>query len=304
MTIQFNCPQCNALIAFEDQHAGKRARCLTCQQRLVIPAESNMAVEKAAPEQTEEDLPKPGFYRAALCESWILFFRWGSLPGLVFVVAAVCFKFFSSHLDFSADASSTFRIQAPVGLIVSVTAWGGLFWYYLEIISNTVMDIDELPEVSLDSFFDLIWQALKSVSLFAFILVVALLPGIGWMLLEKAIQIPIPLVRSLLIYLGLFFFPMFLLTVGVGHEVDVFLHPLTILRPIRRALGPYLLIVGMLIGTWQIQLLSRDYGDLQGAGHGQFGLHLGLQIGTQILAILTMRAMGLYHRHFGCYLTQ
>ena len=40
MTIQFNCPNCDSVMAFADKHVGKRAKCTTCGQRLIIPEKS------------------------------------------------------------------------------------------------------------------------------------------------------------------------------------------------------------------------------------------------------------------------
>ena len=40
MTIEFNCPKCNAVIGFADQHAGKQAHCTACEQKFIIPGKS------------------------------------------------------------------------------------------------------------------------------------------------------------------------------------------------------------------------------------------------------------------------
>jgi hypothetical protein len=72
MTIQFNCPNCNAVIAFDDKHCGKRARCTTCGQLFIIPSKDNEKPKKV-------ELPKekgqliPGFYRAVFVDNWKLF---------------------------------------------------------------------------------------------------------------------------------------------------------------------------------------------------------------------------------------
>ena len=64
MTIEFNCPWCGALIAFDGKHSGKRAKCLSCEQRFLIPAESFQKAKKVAPEPEPKEDPIPGFYRA------------------------------------------------------------------------------------------------------------------------------------------------------------------------------------------------------------------------------------------------
>ena len=102
MTIQFNCPNCDAVIAFDDKHIGKRAKCTTCGQRLIIPSESHTTAKRFE-EPEEKGEPIPGFYRAVFVDSWKLFVRAQNAKGLVFVTAAVCFKFFTGHTDYSFE---------------------------------------------------------------------------------------------------------------------------------------------------------------------------------------------------------
>ena len=121
MTIQFNCPNCNAVIGFEDKYCGKHAQCTSCGQRFIIPSKNYEKTEKVEPPQ-ENFEPEPGFYRAVFIDSLKLFIRPGNATGLVFVTAAVCFKFFTSHLDYSWTAGY-FRFQAPVGFVVVLATW-------------------------------------------------------------------------------------------------------------------------------------------------------------------------------------
>ena len=73
MTIEFNCPNCDELIAFDSKHAGKRARCLSCGQLFTIPQKSCEKAEKIKPEQKEKTAPLPGFYNAVFIESFKIF---------------------------------------------------------------------------------------------------------------------------------------------------------------------------------------------------------------------------------------
>jgi len=68
MTIQFNCPNCNAIIAFADKHCGKRARCTTCGQLLIIPSKSNETSKKVEPPK-EKGQVLPGFYLNIIYET-------------------------------------------------------------------------------------------------------------------------------------------------------------------------------------------------------------------------------------------
>src|SRR3990172_4586183 len=85
MTIEFNCPHCGALIAFDSKHAGQRAKCLKCDQKFLIPSESFQKAEKVAPEPKPREEPIPGFYRAVFLDSWRIFFRRQSVTPLAFV---------------------------------------------------------------------------------------------------------------------------------------------------------------------------------------------------------------------------
>ena len=94
MTIQFFCPSCNEIIGFPDKHVGKRARCTNCGQLFIIPSE-NYKKPKKVELPKEKGEPLPGFYRAVFVDNWKLFLDPANATSLVFVVAVVCFKFFT-----------------------------------------------------------------------------------------------------------------------------------------------------------------------------------------------------------------
>jgi hypothetical protein len=121
MTITFYCPNCDELIAFEDKHIGKRARCQSCGLVLIIPEQSN-----EIPETIESEVPKAepieGFYRALFVDTWKIFVDWQNVTPLVFVIALVCFKFFLA------------RGLCCINVISYMLVWGWLFGFYLNII--------------------------------------------------------------------------------------------------------------------------------------------------------------------------
>lgn len=112
MTIQFNCPRCGSLIAFADKHAGKSAKCMNCEQQLVIPAKTGQPPLKIEPKVKTE--PQPGFYHAVFVENWKIFCDKDNLTAIVFVIAAVCLKFFSA-----APAVWDLQHISPRGVIFS-----------------------------------------------------------------------------------------------------------------------------------------------------------------------------------------
>ena len=84
MTIQFNCPSCDAVIAFDDKHRGKRARCTTGGQRFTIPLTDGGKAARVKPPKEEGEVV-PGFYRAALVDSRKLFTTPENGTGLAFI---------------------------------------------------------------------------------------------------------------------------------------------------------------------------------------------------------------------------
>jgi hypothetical protein len=295
MTIQFNCPSCDVVIAFADEHAGKRARCTTCGQRLIIPSESDAAAKKFV-EPEEKGEPIPGFYRAALVESWKLFGRAQNAAGLVFVTAAVCFKFFAGHTDYSFEMGA-FRVNAPTGLIVTLCSWGCLFWYYMEIIYSTSFEIEGLPDVDMEGFFGFLWNVVKSLYVFAAAMMIVLIPC--------AISIGISQRAGIVTYIlglaGLFAFPMAILTFAVGRDLKMLLRPDYLLKPVAAAFGPYTVAAGLFVLAMTLQLQTLWYIEVASRSNVVIGLHLLANIAVQVIAIVAMRSIGLFHHHYSCY---
>jgi DNA-directed RNA polymerase subunit RPC12/RpoP len=298
MTVQFNCPHCGALIAFADKHVGKRARCNTCGQRFIIPSKSGETPEKAEQPQ-EEGQPIPGFYRAVFIDSWKLFVRPQNAAGLVFVAAAVCFKFFTGHTDYSFTMGA-FRFQAPTGLVITLAAWGCLFWYYMEIICSTALDGEELPDADVGGFFGFIWNAIVSLFVFARAMVVVLLPSAMYLAISRKADF----VWYTLVHIGLFAFPMAILTFSLGRDVGIRFRRHQILKAVTKAFWPYLVVFGLFALAWELQLRTLGYGRLLDAENLVIGLHLMANLAVQVIAIVAMRSIGLFYRHYGCHFPQ
>jgi hypothetical protein len=303
MTIRFNCPTCNALIAFHDKHCGKRARCLTCGQLFIIPAKDHEKPQKVEALSEEEKVPIAGFYRSVFMDSWKMFIKPQNATGLVFVVAAVCFKFFLGHTDYSWTLGG-FRFQAPLGLIVTLAAWGCLFWYYMEIIYSAAFDVEELPDVYMGGLFGFIWNVIRSLCIFAVALVVVQLPCIIFLVVSRKVGIEpqlVEVISHILAIAGLFAFPMAILTFSVGRDITMAFRPDYILKPIVNAFWPYFVVIGFFVLVWEIQLATVGYDQLQGKGTLVIGLHLLASIVVQALALVSMRSIGLFHRHYSCH---
>jgi len=299
MTIQFNCPNSDAIIAFDSKHRGKRARCQTCRQLFIIPSKDNETPQKVEPE-IEKTQPQPGFYRAVFVDSWKLFFNPQNLTPLVFVAAVVCFKFFTGHADYSFDVGP-YRFQAPLGQLVTIAAWGCLLWYYTEIIYLTAFDTENLPEVYVGGIFGSVWNIVRSICTFSIALLIVLLPCIIALVISRKMGVELPVLSHVLAIAGLFAFPMAILIFSVGRDVTMLFHPGYIIRPIMRAFCPYLVAVALFVLACQLQLWMRGYGRLLGCSKTVIGLHLLANLGVQVIAIIAMRSIGLFYRHYSCH---
>jgi len=96
---------------------------------------------------------------------------------------------------------------------------------------------------------------------------------------------------------GLFLFPAAILTVAVGQDL-LLLRPDYLLAPLRRAFVPYLTVVLLLVATCLLLMHTTQY---TGASPVVTAMHLAGNLLVQVLAILSMRSIGLLYRHYSCY---
>jgi ribosomal protein S27E len=301
MTIRFNCPSCNELIAFADKHSGKRAHCANCGQKFIIPSEDKGKTKKIkSPKERAE--PLPGFYRAVFASSWQLFTKEENITGLLFIATAVCLKFFVAGKNYTMTIPGqayTVDLPIPIGHVLHVAAWGFLFWYYMEMIYTTAFEQDKLPEVIVGGFKGLLWRIAKSVYIFIIMLLVVELPYLVAALISSWMDAEWPVLLYALMFGGLFLFPVAILTAAVGKDL-MMLRPDYFLIPIFRAFGPYLVTSVLLGAAVVLQLLAKQYsGQFSAAAIGGYLL---LNLAVQVVALIAMRSIGLFFRHYSCLL--
>ena len=298
MTIRFNCPNCDALIAFDEKYCGKRARCFTCGERFLIPSKDKEKAKKIKlPEERVE--PLPGFYRMVFVDSWKLFMSLDNITGLVFIFVAVCFKFFTANWNTSmhiTGESLSFDIYIPLGHALNIATWGLLFFYYMEIINSTAFDIENLPEIVLGGFYGMIWRIAKSLYVFFVILLVVELPYLILLLITKKTGTEFPVLSHILMLGGLFLFPMAILTAAIGREITM-LRPDYLLVPIFRASRPYLVTAMLLGAAGVIQMHTSHY---TGQSRSETVIDLLPNLVVQFFALFAMRSIGLFYRHYNC----
>lgn len=295
MTIRFYCPSCDALIAFDSKHCGKRARCLTCGQVLIIPSEDNQTPQKIEPEP-EITEPLPGFYRAVLLDSWKLFTNPENTTPLAFVAAVVCFKFFLAHQ------------VCCMNYISFVVVWGWLLGLYLNIIYETAFGIDKLPKIYLGTSITFLRYVIKPFLIFFFTMFVVQLPFVIALVLLKnkgltyenmwQVKAGLNLLLQILFVIGLFLFPMAILTTAVGRDFTL-LRPDCLFTTIFRAFKPYLVVVVLLLAACVLEMQTNQYDRSAPAATAGW---LILNLAVQVLAIIAMRSIGLFYRHYSCHL--
>jgi hypothetical protein len=300
MTIQFFCPNCNEIIGFPDKHAGKRARCTSCGQLFIIPSENYKKTKKVElPKEKGE--PIPGFYRSVLVDSWKLFTNPKNVPGLVFILAVVVFKFFTAGWNFSFFIQGkwlSFDFYIPLGWVLRASSWGCLFWFYTEMIYSTGYDQEEMPAATLGGFYGFIWKIVKSLYTIFIILLVVGMPYIISFLILKKMQIESPVFLYIPMLGGFFLLPIAILTVAVGKELTMLRYDY-LLIPIFRAFTPYLVTVVLLGVAVIVQMQTEQYAHQD---HIEATGYLLLNFALQAIFLIAMRSVGLFYRHYSCHL--
>lgn len=298
MSIEFECPKCGARVAFPDEKAGKQENCLSCGQALIIPSESHQIPEIVEPQADITQIePAEGFYKAVFIDTWKLFFRPENTTSLVFVIAVVCFNFFLAHA-FCCNYVTFFVV------------WGWLLGFYLNIIHRTAFDADKLPEIYLGTGITFLWYIIKPFLVFFFTLIFVLLPlfitiaifqSLGFITLEKMTNITsMPLALQILFYVCLFFFPAAILTTAVGEDFTL-LRPDYTLAPILKAFRPYLITFILLVIVVMVESNTMQFAGVENETFLSAAGKLILNLLVQLLAIFSMRSIGLFYRHYACY---
>jgi hypothetical protein len=295
MIIKFYCPNCSALIAFDSKHIGKRARCLTCGQIFIIPSKDDETPKKIKPEPEKTD-PVPGFYRALFVDIWKIFIDPRNATSLVFVIAVVCFRFFLTR-------------EICCGRLAFLITWGWLLGFYLNIIYESAFEIDTLPEIYLGTSITFLWYVVKPFAIFLFTMVVVQLPFIIALVLLKDkgltpanmwdARTGFHLLLQALFLFGLFLFPIAILTAAVGQDFFMLLRPDYLIAPVFKAFVPYLIAVALLVLASVLETQTAQYDQLPFIA---LASRLGLNLAVQVLAIIAMRSIGLFYRHYNCYL--
>jgi hypothetical protein len=190
----------------------------------------------------------------------------------------------------------------PVGLILRFFCWGLLFWYYLEVIRAATFEGTLVAEVYLgDDMWERVFNMIKGLWVFAFGLLLTMLPYSIWLGLTRSLDMRPGLVGAVLNAWGLLTFPVVILNYGINRDISMLARVDLMIKPVLKALLPYLMAAGMLILTWQLFLCTKAYAGFPRTQQTTAFLHLGARLLLQLLAIISMLAIGLFYRHYYCY---
>jgi hypothetical protein len=100
---------------------------------------------------------------------------------------------------------------------------------------------------------------------------------------------------------GLFIFPTAILAAAVIEDLPELFRFDRLIMPVFKAFVPYLVVVGLLALTCFIEINTRQ----KTPGSNEPMMHvagkLAVNLAAQAVAIIAMRSIGLFYRHFGCY---
>jgi hypothetical protein len=124
------------------------------------------------------------------------------------------------------------------------------------------------------------------------------LPYLVAALILRKMEIEWPVFLNVLMFAGVFLLPMAILTVATGKDLTL-LRPDYFLVTIFRAFWPYMVTVLFLATAVLVQRQTSQYiGQRTVVAAG----YLLMNFAVQIVLLITMRSIGLFHRHYSCHL--
>jgi hypothetical protein len=187
-------------------------------------------------------------------------------------------------------------------------ARGCLFWYYAEVITWTAMETESLPDIGIGTGFELIWNVIKCNYLFLVSLIIAILPFAMTGTILKFFLGGLPIyIELLLIGCGLFVAPMVMISMFAGRHLWQVFRVDYMASAIYRAFGSYVVVALLFLSAgflyWLVVFNSiGGYADLAHRGGITVILYLCANIGVTLFTIFSMRAIGLFCRHYRAYL--
>lgn len=328
MSITFKCPHCNSLVAFEDKHAGRRAKCLSCQNKFVIPDSSSQIAEKIAPEKEKPEKPTKGFYSSALLTTWPTVLNIKNLSLLILIIIVTVARFplqvVISYLLKAMVLPESGDFFAALGLAIAMAIKGvnliccfllmfvllGRLWSrYIDIAYFTSLETDDFVN-SIEKGTLAIWEhGLKKAIFLALIIVAAFFPLFFGMMIFQSFGVEYNLftfkahpqiIIQILALISILISPSVFISLVINRDFSA-LAPANILPPIYKALIPYVLIAASFA---VILYFEARFGFIN--IYHDYSIDNVLKnflpcLALQFAWIILMRVMGLFYRHYSCY---
>ena len=201
----------------------------------------------------------------------------------------------------------TFVTLIPIGFIgpmffagvyVAIGIQGYIATFYLSIIRETAGGEDDLPNPNFSS----LWEFVSSIFEYWGATLLVAMPCLAWKIYAWVTgRNDDGQVSLLLEYAGAFFWPAVILMVAIGGGFRALWPPTLVVRTILASPLPYLVVVGLLVGS---DVASER---IMAAMDGKVAvtsltsaiiLKVVLEIISMYVTIIGMKAVGLYYRHF------
>jgi uncharacterized membrane protein len=307
MTIVFKCPNCKGICAFDDEFAGRRARCTRCQQLFIIPKSGGDKVLKVKPKFVDRG-PLPGFYEAVFVKSLGIFKNRKVIWPILLVLFCTYLQFFCGHIRLTVQVyipaiQDVVDLIIPAGFFIEVIAWSGLAWIYMETIYLTAFDVDALPDRFEGSKKQFLGAMVVSVYTFFITVFFSQLLLIAGLLVMEIMNIESKLLVFLLAVPGLIVFPVMLLNVAVSKDLWTVFRIDYAIKPMVKAPEAYVFLFLFFTVITALLIYLPDAGKLSQATAGawKYGLYFTAAFFTNILGLWAMRSAGLFCRHYGGY---
>jgi hypothetical protein len=308
--IQCKCPKCGFDCEFDDEYRGYAANCPKCG-RLFLTTQIKPLDEEARPEK-----PLPGFYKAVFIDTWRLFIKPHNYLFIALIITVVVIKFFLAGMLCAVQPDVPGLNYSFVGgLFLKIICWAALLGLYCSIIRDTAFEINELTD-DLEDVFTMVCTSFGSnvarpLVLFYYAVIGPMVPFLVAVVVFALLGInagslwqlnfgPV-LILQFLFLAGLVLFPMALLTAAVGDSI-VLMRPDYFVRPVLKAWPPYIVVLLITAACIVLWSLTGDYNAVYKESNCAIALMFVYDIFFQFFAIITARAIGLYFRHFACYM--
>lgn len=298
-TVEFECPKCGQICAFQDRFVGRRARCTKCSSYFFIPA-AGQSARLLKPVLTA-DGPWSGFWTAFFAQTPKALLDPDSVVAIIILILFSLLRFFFGHPLFVVQVPFLlFMLPVPVGIFVTVLTSLSQCRYLFQLIQSTTDQHDPLPNylegTYIDRFFDGIVCGYTFVTLLAVFLSAA--GVIFWALKKAAIDALWPVFSAAAV--GLLFLPLSVTIYAYSRDLILSFRLDYTITAIRKAFGPYLAVY---LPTLAIALLIQQSWFYSYKAPGDALLSSAVfHAAATGLCILAGRGAGLFYRHYGCYL--